>query len=285
MSDVQSMVLALSEKFPGETAAILESRTPQDVGVFLSAAPATLVAPAIARMAPALIAASLTDVAEQARADVLGAVPPAYAASVLRALDPDTRQSTLASLPQSRQLQLRLMLRHPSRSVAAWTDTSVQPVPASTDVDSVRTRWANEDEQGLYIYAIGDDQRYRGSIALADLLSAAAERRIEEVASGRDDVLRAGADLERALGSPLWDTRDELPVVDADGRFAGAIRYATLRRARTAVLSDDGATDERPGVEGAMMNAANLYYIAMADMIDSAIGRHEGEHGQGDRES
>jgi magnesium transporter len=156
------------------------------------------------------------------------------------------------------------MTAHPARGTAAGTDPGTVGAITSTAVPTCRPdetgaavlnrlvgrRWDSADT-----VSVVEDGRLRGRFDVADLLASADGTPVREFAEPARARLRPDADRERAVVLAIrWD-RDDLPVVDADGRFVGAVTAGTIvdvmhHEHVEDVLLGAGIRADGPGLRG-----------------------------------
>lgn len=181
--------------------------------------------------------------------DVASLLPPARSAALLAALDLDrsarilrrlddaSRQAVLDALDERRARSLGALLGFAEGTAGALMDPDVLALPAALKVAEALERLREEPDQARYnLYVVDDDQRLVGVLNLRELLLAPATSSLADLMTPSPLALEADADRARVVSHAGWREVHSLPVVDAQGRYLGAVRYRTLRELEEALL-------------------------------------------------
>ena len=284
MSEDRTLAFAMAELHPDEAAGFLETCTPAATAEFLTALPPAIAASVAARIAPAHAAAAVAGIDADAARLLVADMPPNAATSVLRRMPQTQRDLIVGGLSQTRQVQLRLLLRQPPRSVGAWMDSTVQPVRLGLSAGEARTIAATRTSDSTHLYVTDAEQTYLGSVALSVLHGVEDAVLVERLYIPGGTALRAGATLDEAVGNESWNALDEMPVVDRHGKFVGSIRYAVLRSATMpAADTETDRAEERE--DGSIMELADMCYVGMARIMAGAISHRRGTAPDGSSDS
>ncbi len=147
------------------------------------------------------------------------------AVDLLESLDPDRLQPLLALLEPGHAQHLQNLMRYGPATAGGLMDPDVARFPADESVAETleRVRRLAEGRRLFYLYVVDERGHLLGIASLWHLVSAAAERRLREIMS--TEVVTVRADTPEEEVARQFSKYDLLmmPVVDEDGRLAGAI--------------------------------------------------------------
>ena len=163
--------------------------------------------------------------ADEQLATVVGRLPADDAVDLLRELEEERRARTLALLDPARAAQLANLLRYGPATAGGLMDSDIPRFFAEETVAATlaRVRALAEERRLFYLYVVDERGHLLGIVSLWQLVSTAPERCLREVLSA--DVVTVRADLPQEEVAAVFQRYDLLmvPVVDEDGRLAGAI--------------------------------------------------------------
>jgi magnesium transporter len=221
---------------PEEVAAFLNERSPEDTALLLARAPTPLAAAQILeRLNPRVAAdvvALLDDVLVRA---MLAVTNPAKAAPIIGGLDPATREAQLARLDERVAEQIREMLAYPADSAGALMDPRISAFGPDTTVEGAlrKMRTFKEKELGS-IYLMDAEGRLAGAVPLGEIATAEPETQLRDLIRGEPISVFVNASREEVVKALDERRVATLPVVDADSKLVGVIRYRTLVAAAEA---------------------------------------------------
>ena len=253
---------AFIESHPRDGAVILERLPVEEAAAFLEKTPPQLAARVFLPMAPLTAAGCLARLAPERAVAVLTALPLNAAAGLLRRLDAEVRDRTLADTPAEFAISLQRLLRYPEGTAGALMEPRALALPGDIRVSEARTRVRRALHSFFfYVYVVDREQRLIGVLNLRELMLASPKTMLS--LAMRPDVLRlpAQADLTSIVAHPGWREFHVLPVVDDGGIFMGVIRYETLRR-----LEDTGRQLPSQAIS-TIVSLGELYWIALTGMI------------------
>jgi len=147
------------------------------------------------------------------------------AADVLEVLDEDRRRQVLGQLDGGFATQVDNLMRYGPATAGGLMDPNVPRFFADETVATTldRVRSLAEGRRLFYLYVVDDRGHLLGIVSLWQLVSATAERRLREILSG--EVVTVRVDTPEEEVARVFSRYDLLmiPVVDEDGRLAGAI--------------------------------------------------------------
>ena len=221
---------------PEEVAAFLNERSPEDTALLLARAPTPLAAAQILeRLNPRVAAdvlALLDDVLVRA---ILAVTNPAKAAPIIGGLDPSAREAQLARLDERVAEQIREMLLYPADSAGALMDPRISAFGPDTTVEGAlrKMRTFKEKELGS-IYLMDSSGRLAGAVPLGEIATAEPETQLRDLIRGEPISVFVNASREEVVKALDERRVATLPVVDADSKLVGVIRYRQLVAAAEA---------------------------------------------------
>jgi magnesium transporter len=221
---------------PEEVAAFLNERSPEDTALLLARAPTpTAAAQILERLNPRVAAdvlALLDDVLVRA---MLAVTNPTKAAPIIGGLDPTARETQLARLDERVAEQIREMLAYPADSAGALMDPRISAFGPDTTVEGAlrKMRTFKEKELGS-IYLMDAEGRLAGAVPLGEIATAEPETQLRDLIRGEPVSVFVNASREEVVKALDERRVATLPVVDADSKLVGVIRYRTLVAAAEA---------------------------------------------------
>ena len=163
-----------------------------------------------------------TQLAVVEMAAALDTAPRHTAADILQQLDAGEAQAVLDAMES--RTHVEPLLAHGDESAGGIMSPAVPALrpdqTADNAIDYLRTLGRSADEP-YYLYVIDDDGRLQGVVGLRDLVVARPERRMRELMNRNIVSVSTDTDQEVVLQTLQHYNLRALPVVDADGRFAG----------------------------------------------------------------
>ena len=183
---------------PDQLASLLEHLTPTELD----------------HVAPQLAVDEMAAALDEAPADA--------AADILHHLDDDDAQAVLEAMDDSDQLTSLLL--HEDESAGGIMSPQVAALrgqmTADNAIDYLRTLGRSAAEP-YYLYVLDADHHLEGVVGLRDLVVARPDRRMRELMNPDVISVDTQTDQEVVLQTLQHYNLRALPVVDADGRFAG----------------------------------------------------------------
>ncbi|KAB2955988.1 MAG: magnesium transporter, partial [Thermoanaerobaculia bacterium] len=183
----------------------------------------------------------LEQLADEQVSTVIGRLSAHDAVDLLESLDPERRQRLLDGLDAARAAQLSNLLRYGPATAGGLMDPEVPRFFADETVAATleRVRTLAEERRLFYLYVMDEREHLLGIVSLWQLVSAAPERRLREILSG--EVVTVRADTPQEEVAQVFQRYDLLmmPVVDADGRLAGAIHVDDVLDVVEASATED----------------------------------------------
>jgi magnesium transporter len=242
--DALPAVIALNQRylldFPHEAARRLETMTAPDIGELFAGQPPHAVVRAWEALAPDVARAVVQCVPEGLGRYLLAEAEPAASAAVLAQFEPGERERVLAALEAQVASELRELLQYPESSAGRLMDPNVSPLRSGMSVAEALARLRTLKRGGLReLFVVDGEGRLTGRVEIHDLAVADPARPLSEITRS---LLAAVQDLdprEDVVSVLQQHPITELPVVNHDGRFVGAIRQAALMSAVEQETSAD----------------------------------------------
>jgi magnesium transporter len=254
-----ALARAYAEGHPTEVARLLESVPDTERAALLVALDEPVAARVLATTTPRFAAEALARLPRDDAARITAALDPRAAAILLARLPAEDTAALLALLPQACRTQLRTLLEYGPSRAGGRVDPRALSVPESLSAAEALS-WLLRERHGAinYVYVLDDAQRLTGVLNLRELMSAPGDVRVEAIMVRDPDRLEAEDTLERVARHPGWRRVHALPVVDASGRFLGALRYSAFR----AVESELGQAASGPDPARSASALAELYGLS-----------------------
>ncbi|MDH3222153.1 MAG: CBS domain-containing protein [Gemmatimonadota bacterium] len=241
MSVQEALSRHLTSTRPSEAAAVLETLPDRVVAATLADMDVRVAATVLARMAPHR-AVEVLELQRETFAPVVEALGVGIAATLLRRVEPESRQRLLDSLEPGVGEPLRHLLNFPDHTAGALMDPQVLALPEDMEIrEAVAQIRKHPDHVRYALYVVDRQQRLVGTISIRELFLANPKKLLGTVATTHVLSIRADLDHRSVVEHPAWNEAPSLPVVDASGVYVGAIRYRMWRRvvAQLATRGDD----------------------------------------------
>ncbi len=227
-------------RYPGRSARLIESlKLEQQAEELAGLEPRSLVA-LLDQLPPFRAGRAFEGLPPEAQQEVLNLASPRLAVVLLSQLEEDARSAVMAALEPALRADIEYQLAFPENSAGRLMDGAFTSCRATMTVaEAIAELKASGIRRARTLFIVDDESRLTGRIDVQDLAT-------------EDDAVplkRIMHPVEAAL-SPL-DQREEivktleqyridvLPVVDADGRLMGVVRYGSLFSAIEAVATAD----------------------------------------------
>ena len=251
---------------PLDAAPAVERLPPAEAVPTRAGAPAHVAAGVLRHMAPPAAVDCLEGLGPAAAAPVIAALSLDDAALLLRRLPEPVLGATLERLSPDAATALGTVLRHPPHTAGALMDPRVLAAPDDVTVGEAFARIRQSPRHVLYyLYVVDRAGRLAGVLNLRELMLAPADATLDAVMRPATARLSALDGIGAVVVHPGWRALHALPVVDAGGRFVGAIRYETLRKL-DAEPERSVASDSQVG---AWLSLAELCWVGLTGILVS----------------
>ncbi len=226
---------------PAELADIMEELGVRDRKAFFDALPPEAAAEALEEVTPELQRTLIAQEEPGRIANILEEMPSMEAADVLRDLYQPDAQNIINNLDAVTAADVRMHLEHGDESAGGIMATScLEAAPAET-AGAVLARvrsLAEEAELMAYIYVLDSGRRLLGVITLRQLLRAPAETAMTERMAVDPVTVTPETDLRDVGRLFAKYAFQDIPVVDQEQRFLGAVRLKSIVTERAQLLKD-----------------------------------------------
>lgn len=214
---------------------ILLSLPEQDRDAAFALMPISLAAEMVAEAPHEAAAAIVAHMQAQKAAEVLDELGSDVQADIVAEMDSADADSVLAEMETADAEDVRRLISHPENTAGALMTAEAFAFPQDATVGTVLRRLASDDEdferyRGQHPYMLDEAERPVGVVSLRALLTAKRSMKLSEIMTSPLTV-----SVETPLEA-LEDIFDEypflgLPVIEADGRLAGALARASVDEA------------------------------------------------------
>ena len=226
---IQALQRDLVENHPDDAVQLLERRPPAEVARILSGHPVSMTVAVWNRLSPDIGVQAIDALPETQLVRVLSQMDPSRSAAMLFMRDPEARENYLTRLPQAQADELRAILAFPADSAGALMDPRVLLLRGDTTVREALTRIRALHRRGMrMLFVVDADNHLKGQVDIQDIATATAATRLEEIQHPVQAVVNAVAPREEVVEILERYRLTDLPVVDAEERLIGAVRYRNL---------------------------------------------------------
>ena len=260
------LTYAFMRAHPEDAARALESLPAADVVALMQELPARITAGVLQLVRPSLAAAVLHGVDRNRGSALLAMLDTTMAARVLRQVSEERRIALLSQLRTAKGMALRLILAVPDNSVGAWVDADCVTLTGEVTAGAARQRAASHSGYGERIVLLDDKQQPIAWVGLHEVLRAAPETRLAQIALPIPATLVAAMPLSAGLLHPAWRTSSVLPVTTRLGTFIGLLRHERLQQVYDQDVASRGASISSAG--GAV---ARGYFQCVTGMLRGGL--------------
>ena len=250
---------------PEDAARVLERFDARESATLLASLPSHSAAAIVGHMVLTSAAACVAALDEERAADILADMSLEQSAAVLRRVPADVAERIVERAPRNVvTAALRMLVGYPEGSAGALVDPTVLSLPVDLACAEALERVRREPTHALYyVYVVDREQRLVGVLNLRELMLANDDEPLASAMHTTVSRLRSDAGEDEILAHPGWREFHALPVVDADARLVGAIRYETLRRLEQGQA---GARTVDPLLATAM-SLGELYWFSLGRVV------------------
>jgi CBS domain-containing protein len=118
---------------------------------------------------------------------------------------------------------LEMVSRLTGETISSITSTRVPTCQPEDSPAAVREALVGQTWESASTIYVLDGQTLVGRVDIVDLLRSADDTLVSELMESADARLHPDTDREHAIFLAITEDRDEIPIVDADGRLVGAV--------------------------------------------------------------
>ncbi|MEZ5557906.1 MAG: magnesium transporter [Pseudomonadales bacterium] len=227
-------------RHPAEAAEELDDLPERALSAAVDGLDPAALAPAMEYLSPPRAATLFELLPEPAKEEILQRAAPRVAIMLLNPLDEAERDARLAALPPAIRGDLERLLAFPENTAGRLMDHSFVGARADMTVrDALQRLQASSIRRARSLFVLTPDNRLAGRVDLQDLALAGDDEALREYVQPIEGFVTA-LDPREDVVDLLDRTRlDSVPVVDAEGRLLGVVRYRSLFRAIEDVATAD----------------------------------------------
>jgi flagellar motility protein MotE (MotC chaperone)/sporulation protein YlmC with PRC-barrel domain len=216
----------LAKLHPSDIADILEELAPAERDAVFSSLDEETAAEALEEIEPKLQKALLAGLDSEKAADILEEMDPGAAADVLAELSEEESEAILEEMEPEERHDVEELLEFHADTAAGLMTTDYLSAPAEATVeDGIQNLRDFEGDMDTIteLYLLSDDEKLVGVVTLSRLLLAKGEVKLKTLTDGHN--VSCGLHAKDKEVAELFDKYNlrSLPVLDAQGRIAGAI--------------------------------------------------------------
>jgi len=250
----------LIEHHPDDAAQLMERLPPAEVAEVLARHPVTLTAPVWERLSPDIGIRAIDALPQEQATETLLHLDPNRAAALLSMREREVQEEYLSRLPATHADELRAILSYPADSAGALMDPRVLLLRADTTVREALVRIRALRRRGIRrLFVVNAENRLEGQVDIQDIATAGMATRLEEIQRPVRAAVNAVASREEVVDVLERYRLTDLPVVDADGRLVGVVRYGNLMAA-----AEDEATVAMQTMVGVSKDERALSKVSFA---------------------
>ncbi len=259
---------------PRDAARTLEGLPAADTAALLAAVDTATAAILLSQMLPHAAAACLAHLDEPAAAAMLGQAKHPAVARILKAATPRLTHALLERLDRHDRLHIEQLLEHEPDTVGAIMDAVTMALPHDVTVgDGIKRVQHQQPDSPCGLFIVDNEHRLLGTLNATALLRAAHGLPLHGLLDTPPVILPAGMKLTSALHHIGWQTHRCLPVVARDNTLVGVLEY----RALLSITGNGQDHGTRADAVSSMLSLASLYWIAMAEILDTVLGGRRNE--------
>ncbi|MFB3777775.1 MAG: magnesium transporter MgtE N-terminal domain-containing protein [Bryobacteraceae bacterium] len=217
---------ALEKLHPADLADIVEELGPEDREAILSAIDSEVAAETLSEVDPKMQASILEALDAEKAADIVEEMAPDEAADALAELEEDTSEEILEEMETEPKTEVQELLEFEEDTAGGLMNTEyVSLHEHATVADAVAALKGNEEllESLNMLFLVDGEGRLAGAVPVARLFAASGATALKSLSS--EPLIKAAVEEKQDRVIEMFDKYNllTLPVVDEDGRLAGAI--------------------------------------------------------------
>lgn len=215
--------------YPLEAAKKIEELPTAEVVLAVARQPVKVLVPAIRKLTADTAARLLLALPDETSDALISELPPSEAVRVLGHLDEQERGSRLARLDEAIRVDLEMLMSYPAETAGRLMNTGVQTFRQDMIVGDVLERLrSNGMKTARSLFLVDDDMRLTGKVSIQDAALADPNELLCSLEMPITAVVRPVDSL--SLVSQAFESKSvlDLPVVDLDGVFLGAVTHEDI---------------------------------------------------------
>jgi len=213
--------------YPGEAAIQLNRISPEEIGEYLSFPPRRIGAALLERLDPEVGVAVLKILDDDLFRDFFVILEPESGVRLLARLDPDTAAARMALLPDQMAGEYRDLLTYPPDTAGHIMDPRVATVSMEETAGRVLVRLRHLRDRRITDVCVADGEGFlKALVPLQRIAMAEPGTFVRELVTDESPVSVPAMATREDVGGILRGMKlSSLPVVDAEARLLGIIRY------------------------------------------------------------
>jgi magnesium transporter len=229
-----------ARRHPVAAAAHLEAIPDQALPEVVTGIGAAALTVAMEYLSPLKSLAVFSALPREAQLEILDGSSPRLAVTVLAQLPDSDREELLGSLSATTRKDLERLMSFPENSAGRLMDRSFITAKANMTVGQALERLRDSSVRGSRtLFVVTPKGRVEGRVDIQDLALATAEESLSDHVHPVTESVTTQTNREELVELLDRSRSDSVPVVDADGRLMGVVRYRSLFHAIEAVASAD----------------------------------------------
>ena len=223
------------KQHPDEVARFLDDRGAGESAALVGASTPAIAAVILERLNPRVAADAMLALPAENAILILTAMNPVRAAPIVVSMPVDQREALLAKLDPKIANEIREVLSYPSDSAGAVMDPRITAFGDGLTVDDALRKMRTFREKEIdAIYLQDASGRLSGAVPLGVLATSTPETKLKDLVRMAPLTVAVTASREEIVESVGAQRLSTVPVVDAEGRLVGVIRYRQLVAAAEA---------------------------------------------------
>jgi len=234
MNKLETITIDLAEhyieSFPLEAARLLEQQNLLEVKEFTGGLLGKNIVPLFKYFNPHLAKELFESFPLEKGLEILVALPPEYAANILRLLVSSERQKYLSHLPKKISRTLHALVHHPSGTAGSLMDPNICEVAEDLSIGEVKKIIKNFPKKDFhFLYIVDREGSLKGQINFLEIFRIDSTHPLKRILNPPHSVISARANIYEILTHAGWQQYPEIPVVDEDNKLLGVLNYQILR--------------------------------------------------------
>lgn len=224
-----SLQKQLISKFPSDAARTFEKMPPEQAGEILQSLPIEMTDAVWERLSPDVTSRIVERYTDNAIGQILHHINPNVSATLLKNF-PEERQATiLKNVGRIVATEIRSILHYPDDTAGAIMDPAVIYFRPEMTVKEALTRIRQSKRKGRrIIYVVDANAQLQGLIEIQEMVLVRPDTRLSTLMKPLSAVVDALTPREEVVNVFERNRISSLPVIDADKKLVGIVRYETL---------------------------------------------------------
>jgi magnesium transporter len=203
---------------------------------------AAALAPVLERLTVDSAGRLLQDLDASSAASLLARIDPGRTAALMGPLETADIEQILGHLPAALAREISDLMTYPADTAGSLMDVRVTTVRHDASAGQALERVRASQTRGIDVVAVDADGVLAGTLAIDELALASPDRAVRDLIHRTPASVQALAPREDVVDQLSRLKLASLPVVDAEQRVVGVIRYDALLRAAEEEVSADMQT-------------------------------------------